>query len=59
MNLGPHAAFILWAYAAAAAIVAGLIVWVIIDRWRLTRALGELETHGIARRSERATGEKP
>ena len=59
MNLGPHAAFIVSAYAAAAAIVAGLIVWVVIDRWRLTRVLDDLEAHGITRRSERASGEKP
>jgi heme exporter protein D len=59
MNLGPHAAFIVSAYAAATAIVAGLIVWVAIDRWRLTRTLDELEAHGITRRSVRATGEKP
>ena len=59
MNLGPHAAFILSAYAAAAAIVAGLIAWVAIDRWRLSRALAELEAHGITRRSGRTNEDKP
>ena len=32
MSLGPHAGFILSAYAAAIAIVAALIVWVVLDR---------------------------
>ena len=32
MDLGPHAAFILTAYAAAIGIVAGLIVWIMLDR---------------------------
>ena len=59
MNLGAHAAFIVGAYAAAAAIVAGLIAWVVIDRWRLARVLDDLEAHGVTRRSERASGEKP
>jgi heme exporter protein D len=53
MNLGPHAAFILSAYAAAIAIVSLLVLWVIVDRWRLGRMLDELEAHGITRRSER------
>jgi heme exporter protein D len=59
MNLGPHAAFIVSAYAAAAAIVALLIAWVGIERWRLARALDELEAHGATRRSERAGKDKP
>ena len=53
MNLGPHAAFIVSAYAAAILIVALLVAWVVIDRRRLGRALDELETQGITRRSER------
>jgi heme exporter protein D len=58
MHLGPHAAFIVGAYAAAAAIVAALIAWVAIDRWRLTRMLDDLEARGVSRRSERASEEK-
>jgi heme exporter protein D len=54
MNLGPHAAFIVGAYAAAAAIVAALIAWVMIDRRQLNRALDELEARGMTRRSARA-----
>ncbi len=59
MDLGPHAAFIVTAYAAAIAIVAGLFVWVALDRRNLARALDRLEAQGIIRRSERASEEKP
>ncbi len=59
MDLGPHAAFIVTAYAAAIAIVAGLFVWVALDRRNLARALDRLEAQGITRRSERASEEKP
>jgi heme exporter protein D len=59
MDLGPHAAFIVTAYAAAIAIVAGLFVWVALDRRILARALDRLEAQGITRRSERASEEKP
>jgi heme exporter protein D len=53
MNLGPHAAFIVAAYGAAALIVAAMIAWVAIDRRRQARMLAELEARGITRRSER------
>jgi len=53
MNLGPHASFILSAYAAAIVITAVLVAWVAIDRWRLGRTLDELEHLGVTRRSER------
>jgi heme exporter protein D len=56
MDLGPHAGFIVIAYAAAIVIVAGLIVWVTLDRRHLTRAVDELEAKGVTRRSERARG---
>ena len=59
MELGPHAVFIVAAYAVAVVIVAGLIVWVVIDRRHLRRALDELEERGITRRSERAGEETP
>ena len=59
MDLGPHATFIVTAYAAAIAIVAGLIVWTVVDRRHLARALDELEAQGITRRSEGASEEKP
>ena len=54
MNLGPHAAFIVIAYAAAVAIVGVLIVWVVLDRRHLRRTLADLEAQGVTRRSDRA-----
>ena len=59
MNLGPHAAFIVSAYAAAIAIVAVLILWVALDRRRLRRTIEDLEAHGVTRRSERGNEETP
>jgi heme exporter protein D len=58
MDLGPHAAFIVIAYAAAIGIVAGLAVWIVLDRRYLVRELAELDGQGITRRSERTGEEK-
>jgi heme exporter protein D len=58
MDLGPHAAFIVIAYAVAALIVAGLIAWVLLDQRRQKRILGDLEMRGLSRRSERANEAK-
>ncbi len=52
MDLGPHAAFIVTAYAAGVGIVVVMILWVMLDRRRLSRVLAELEAQGITRRSE-------
>ena len=54
MDLGPHAAFIVGAYAVAILIVAALISWVLIDNWRQRQILSDLEAKGIMRRSERS-----
>jgi heme exporter protein D len=51
MNLGPHAVFIVMSYAAAIVVVAGLIAWVCFDFRAQRRALGDLEAHGVTRRS--------
>jgi heme exporter protein D len=51
MNLGPHAVFIIAAYAAAIVVVAGLIGWVIVDYRAQKRVLGDLEARGVTRRS--------
>ena len=51
MNLGPHAAFILASWAAGVAVVAGLVAWVILDFRAQKRVLGDLEAHGVTRRS--------
>jgi heme exporter protein D len=57
MNLGPHAAFIVTAYVAAIAIVAGLIAWIMFDRRHLSRMLDDFQAQGISRRSTRADGD--
>jgi heme exporter protein D len=54
MNLGPHAAFIIASYGAAIAVVAGLITWVTLDLRAQRRMLGDLEAHGVTRRSAEA-----
>ena len=51
MNLGPHAAFIVAAYGAATLILVALIVWIALNHRAQRRALGELESRGVTRRS--------
>ena len=58
MQLVPHAAFIVTAYAAAIAIVAALVAWIVLDQRQLARLLEELEAQGVTRLSGRADGEK-
>jgi len=52
MDLGPHADFIVVAYAVAAAVVAALIAWVLLDHRAQKLVLADLETRGTTRRSE-------
>jgi heme exporter protein D len=52
--LGPHAAFIVGAYAAALLVVGALIGWVLIDHRAQRRMLEDLEARGVTRRSDRA-----
>ena len=54
MDLGPHAFFIVAAYAATAVIIAGLILRAVLDQRAQRRALAELEGRGVRRRSDRA-----
>jgi len=54
MNLGPHADFIVAAYAVTVFVVAVLIASVILDYSAQRRILGDLEDRGVTRRSERA-----
>jgi heme exporter protein D len=56
MNLGPHADFIVAAYAATAFIVAALIAWIVLDYSAQRRMLGDLEERGVRRRSHRRDG---
>jgi heme exporter protein D len=51
LSLGPHAGFIVAAYAATAAVVAALVAWVITDHAAQKRALADLERRGVTRRS--------
>jgi heme exporter protein D len=52
-KLGPHADFIIAAYALAALVTAGLIAWVVLDHLAQKRRLARLEERGITRRSDR------
>ena len=54
MSLGPHADFILMAYAVALLVIAVMIAWVAIDHRRQQRILTELEERGVTRRSGRS-----
>ena len=56
MNLGPHADFIVAAYAMAVLVVAALIAWVALDHRAQKRKLARLEARGVARRSEQTIG---
>ncbi len=51
MDLGPHAFFIVAAYAATAVIVGGLILRAVVDHRAQLRALAELEGRGVRRRA--------
>jgi heme exporter protein D len=51
MNLGQHADFIIAAYAVAALVIIGLIVWVEFDNRAQRRHLKNLHAQGVTRRS--------
>jgi heme exporter protein D len=51
MDLGPHAGFIVAAYAIALAVVASLIGWIVVDHRAQLRILDDLERAGVTRRS--------
>ena len=53
MDLGPHAAFIIAAYAMAAFVVVGMIAWVLADHAAQRKLLADLEARGVTRRSDR------
>lgn len=52
IDLGPHAAFIIWAYAGVTLAVAALIALRIAEARRIDRRLASLEAQGVRRRSE-------
>lgn len=53
MSLGPHADFIIAAYAVTMFVIAALVAWVVLDYSAQRRILGDLEDRGITRRSTR------
>jgi heme exporter protein D len=55
MDLGPHAAFIWAAYAVVAAVLVGLVAWLVLDGRRQQHLVDELEARGIRRRSQRSS----
>ncbi len=59
--LGPHWGFIVASYAIFAAVVLGLIVWVVSDHRAQKKALADLDARGIRRRSDArdATAREP
>jgi heme exporter protein D len=54
MEHANHLFFIVGAYLAAAVVVMALIIWVLLDYRAQRRALAELESKGLRRRSEAA-----
>ena len=57
MDLGPHAAFIWICYAAVTVVIGALILWLVADGRRQSKALQDLESRGVRRRSSPADGE--
>jgi heme exporter protein D len=57
MSLGPHADFILAAYAAAFVIVGAMIAWIVMDHRHQLRILAQLEARGVTRRSAAAVSD--
>jgi heme exporter protein D len=51
--LGPHAGFIVAAYAVAVLVITALIAWIVLDHRAQQRRLAALEASGVTRRSER------
>ncbi|MEN3380479.1 MAG: heme exporter protein [Hyphomicrobiales bacterium] len=52
MDLGPHANFIIIAYAAAALVVIALVAWILADHAAQRRLLADLEARGVTRRAK-------
>lgn len=51
-DLGPHAVFIVSAYAGVAIVTAALIAWVAWNSSSVKRKLATLEAQGVRRRSD-------
>lgn len=48
---GAHAGFILAAYLLAAAVLVGMIAWIVVDGRAQRRRIADLEARGVRRRS--------
>ncbi|MDQ0396198.1 heme exporter protein CcmD [Labrys monachus] len=59
MDLGPHWAFITWAYGLAIAVIAALAAWILVDYRSQLKTLAELEARGLRRRSRSRTEGAP
>jgi heme exporter protein D len=55
--MASHAAFILAAYTVTGLVIGGLVLRAVLDHGAQTRALADLESRGIGRRSSRAEEE--
>jgi heme exporter protein D len=53
LTLGPHADFIVAAYAITVFVIALMIAWVVLDHAAQKRSLGDLAERGVTRRSRR------
>lgn len=53
MDLGPHAAFIWLAFGITAAVIAGMIAWLVLDGREQARRIADLDARGVKRRSAR------
>lgn len=51
IDLGPHAVFIVSAYAGVTLAVAALILWTLFDARRTASKMAALEARGVRRRS--------
>jgi heme exporter protein D len=54
IELGPHAAFIIWSYAGVAILLAAMIGYVLWNARRVREQHKALEARGIRRRSDSA-----
>jgi heme exporter protein D len=55
IDLGNHAGFVVASYAIFFVVVIGLIAWVVVDGRAQRRALADLESRGVRRRSDVTT----
>lgn len=55
IDLGPHWAVIVTAYALAALVLAGLVAWIVLDNRLQRRTLADLDRRGVRRRSSGRT----